>query len=260
MSPDVGLLDRTRAGGRRLPLVGQCHTWLVRIRARPEWVGLLDEAERTRAGSLTVAQVRDTFVTSRGIQRLIGGAYLGRPAGEVAITRTCQHCGDGHGRPRFMNADMDYSVSHSGDWVLVAVVGHGLVGVDIEQVDRRRDVAGLTRVVMSPVEAAGPPPHGRIDAFYTAWTRKEAAMKLTGLGLAAAPNQLDVRGPLLVVGQVPRWPDVDVHLHPLPAPAGHVAALASSEPLHTIWPMAWPADRPRGGRDTSRQEQLSTGR
>ena len=90
------------------------------------------------------------------------------------MLRECGYCGGPHGRPRFPGATLDYSVSHTDGWLVIAVVGRGLVGVDVERVDRVREVAGLADAILTPGErdhlgtvpgparpaAPGPPPRG----------------------------------------------------------------------------------------------------
>lgn len=220
---------------------GQCHLWLVPVRRRAEWLDLLDADERRELERLTGSPAADVMLTSRAAQRLIGARYLGVPPTEVAIDRDCAHCdspGARHSRPRFRRADhdptdFDYSVSHTENWVLMAVTRTGLVGVDMEDLASAPEPGGLARAVLTPAE------HERFDRLappaarrwlMSAWTRKEAAMKLSGLGLAASPKHLDVSGPTISATGVPRWPEATVHLLAVPAPGNHVAALATTVP------------------------------
>jgi 4'-phosphopantetheinyl transferase len=220
-----------------VPAVGECHVWLVPVRPRPSWEPLLDGAERARAERFAMSPARHTFVTSRGAQRLIGAHYLGIPPEAVTVARGCPHCGAQHGRPRFPGAPVDYSVSHTDDWVALAVVSAGLVGTDLEALGSLRDPDTLANAILTPEEhplfTAVPRPD-RALWLLTAWTRKESAMKLTGLGLQAPPTQLDVSTPRVAPGPIPRWPSVPIHLTPLPAPPHHAASLATTVPLTTI--------------------------
>ncbi len=216
------------------PAVGECHLWMTLVRNRPTWLCLLDAAERDRLERLSVDEARNVFANSRGAQRVIGSRYLGVPPEDVVINRDCEHCEGNHGRPRFAHAPIDYSVSHTGCWVLTAVVGTGRVGVDIESFDSCPEPEQVAPVVLTGSEQdhfAALRPDEREAWFFKAWTRKEAAMKLTGLGLTAAPNQLDVLGPVLVVADVERWPAAPVHLHSIKAPSGYAAALATTVPV-----------------------------
>ncbi|MCP3760529.1 4'-phosphopantetheinyl transferase superfamily protein [Streptomyces sp. TBY4] len=227
-----------------IPAPGECHLWHVPVRERPDWLTLLDREERAGADRFAAGPAREVFVTSRAAQRLVGAHYLGLPPGGIVITRDCDHCETPtaipHGRPCFAHgtpAPVDYSVSHTSEHLLIAVTGYGAVGVDIESGTSIRDVDGLARTAFTPGEQerfATLPASDRTRGFLTAWTRKEAAMKLTGLGLRASPRHLDVSGPLVSAGPVTGWPDAPVHLYDLPAPEGHAAALASNAPVTRV--------------------------
>ncbi|HET6705209.1 4'-phosphopantetheinyl transferase family protein [Amycolatopsis sp.] len=210
--------------------------WLVPIRPRPAWVRLLDDAERARWARLAASPAGDVFVTSRALQRLWGAFAVGVPPAEVVVDRSCEHCGDpGHGRPRLAGAPA-YSVSHTGSLLLLATASAGLIGADVEAPAAAADPAGLAGVVLSASEHrefSVADPAERTGRLLTAWTRKEAAMKLAGLGLAAAPARVDVRGPL-ARSDVPGWPREPVHLRSLAVPGGHVAALATTVPVRAV--------------------------
>jgi 4'-phosphopantetheinyl transferase len=223
-----------------IPRRGECHLWTVPARPRPEWAEILDGQERARLSGLEVAEAGRQYLTSRALQRIIGAHYLGTAPDRVVVVRTCEHCGDArHGRPRFAESDIDYSVSHTRDWVRVAVVSAGgRVGVDLEESAGLRDVDRMARCAMGERERADfarAPAARRPELFLRAWTRKEAAMKLLGLGLRLNPARVDVRGMKAeITGAFPGRRELQVHLRDLPAPRGHVSALASGTPLTRI--------------------------
>jgi 4'-phosphopantetheinyl transferase len=108
--------------------------------------------------------------------------------------------------------------------------------VDIEDLRAAPDPDGLARACLTADERrhyAGLPLTERASWLVSAWTRKEAAMKLTGLGLRAPPKRLDVSGPTVATA-VPRWPTAAVHLYDIDAPDGHLAALATTMPLRSV--------------------------
>jgi 4'-phosphopantetheinyl transferase len=222
--------------GWAVPTPGECHLWLVPVRHRAGWPALLDPAERQRAARLAGTPAGDVFVTSRGAQRLVGSGYLGIPPTEVTTDRDCPHCRSGgipHGRPRFRAAPIDYSVSHTDCWVVLAVTGTGLVGVDIEALSATLDADSLARVVLTAGEQrefSRLPVADQPGWLLAMWTRKEAAMKLTGLGLRAPPRLLDVRA-ATVSTTIPGWPADRIHLYSVAGPEGHVSALATTVPL-----------------------------
>ncbi|MFJ1586548.1 4'-phosphopantetheinyl transferase family protein [Streptomyces sp. NPDC088197] len=225
------------AAGRALaaPVTGTCEVWLVPVRRRAAWAGLLGAEERERWQVLGEGAAADTLLTSRAAQRLVVGRYLGVPPAEVAVERGCGLCGaPRHGRPRVADAAFDFSVSHTREWLLIAVVGSGLIGADLDQLDADRDADGLAVLTLTPAERAAYdqlPPSARPEAFLDAWVRKEAAMKLTGHGLSAPPAAIDVSTALATAPTVRDWPRAPLHLTPLAAPAAHRAALATTVPV-----------------------------
>ncbi|MGW3994815.1 4'-phosphopantetheinyl transferase family protein [Amycolatopsis sp. NPDC004772] len=217
-------------------MTGRVDVWVVPVRPRPEWVALLADAERARWARLAATPAGDVFVASRALQRLWGASVLGGRPSEVVIDRSCEHCADpAHGRPRVAGAP-EFSVSHTGRWLLLAVASAGLIGADIEDPAAAADPAGLAGVVLSASEHrefSAAAPAEQAGRLLRAWTRKEAAMKLAGLGLAAAPARVDVRGSIARSG-VPGWPYEPVHLRSLTVPGDHVAALATTEPVRAV--------------------------
>lgn len=222
-----------------LPPAGTCEVWLVPVRRRAAWAALLDAEERERWEELGEGPAADTLLTSRAAQRLIVSRYSGLPPKSVAIERSCELCGSAarHGRPRLAGAAFDFSVSHSPDWLLLAVVGAGLVGADLDRLEPDRDADGLAALTLTPAERRAYdrlPAAARPVTFLDSWVRKEAAIKLTGHGLAAPPAAVDVSGPLAQAPTVRTWPAHPLHLTPLPAPAGHRAALATTLPVSGV--------------------------
>jgi 4'-phosphopantetheinyl transferase len=189
---------------------------------------LSDPAERAQAQRFRHGGARATFVVSRLAQRMIMAWYLGVPPERVTIDRTCEACGDPHhGRPSVDRDGIDYSVSQSGDWCLIAV-GRARVGVDIERVGSLDDVAPLVASTLNGFERTefdAAPATSRAAWFFRAWARKEAAAKAVGLGLRADVSAVDVRGDRTAVGGVKLW------LRDLEGAEGHAAALASATPV-----------------------------
>lgn len=232
---------------------GECHIWLVPVRTRPDWRTLLSHDEQRRADRLAGTPAAAVFVTSRAAQRLVGSRYLGVAPSEVTIDRDCGHCGVPgvqHGRPVFRAASVDYSVSHTKRWLAMAVTGDGAVGVDIESLAAAPDADGLARATLGARERRRfdcVPAGERTAWLLSAWTRKEAAMKLAGLGLQAPPNRVDVSGPRVWAAGVPRWPAGRIHLYGLGAPEDHVSALATTVPLTTLHRFELPDTTPGAG-------------
>jgi 4'-phosphopantetheinyl transferase len=232
------------------PAAGECHLWPVAVVARTPWGSLLDADERAQADRFVVDHARDTFRTSRVAQRVIAARYLDISPAAVRIDRTCRRCGAQHGRPGLLGAAIDFSVTHTRDWVVLAVVGKGRVGVDLEDVATARDLDSLIMGTLTAAEretfAVVPPPE-RAGWFLRLWTRKEAAVKLTGHGLAAGMGALDTIGPIAVaMSPPPDWPVEPIHLRDIPVGGGLIAAVATTVPLTKVT-VCGPVDLTLGG-------------
>jgi phosphopantetheinyl transferase len=98
-----------------------------------------------------------------------------------------------NGKPRLAvePGRLAFNLSHSGGLALVALAPGGVdVGVDVERIKERRDLARLAARWLSAADAlavAAVPPAEQAAVFYPAWTRHEARVKCTGVGLAGEP-------------------------------------------------------------------------
>jgi 4'-phosphopantetheinyl transferase len=95
-----------------------------------------------------------------------------------------------NGKPRLAvdPGRLSFNLSHSGGLALVALAPGGVdVGVDVERIKERRDLARLAARWLPEADAravAAVPPAEQPSVFYPAWTRHEARVKCTGVGLA----------------------------------------------------------------------------
>jgi len=121
-------------------------------------------------------------ISARRLVDAVLPRYLGGSADSLKISR------DSNGRPYVAGTRLDFNLSHSGDWALLAVASGTRVGVDVEQVRNDRDFRAIARRYFSDSEARMI--YGLSDAavalarFYRLWTAKEAALKALGTGIA----------------------------------------------------------------------------
>ena len=107
---------------------------------------------------------------------------------------------DGDGKPRLAGPSPghEFSLSHSGQSVVVAITADVPVGVDVERVRTDRDVSALIERVLTPEEQlalARRRGTARDEAFYRYWVRKEAAVKATGHGMRMPLGAITVSAP-----------------------------------------------------------------
>lgn len=188
---------------------------------------VLDAAERERMARFVHDADRIRYAAAHTLARVVLGAHLGVPPGSVGFQAVCRRCGGAHGKP-FVAGGPEFSLTHGGDLVAVAVTRAGPVGVDVEPVARTLE-PGLAATVLAAEEPYGGHPADLIRY----WARKEAVLKATGDGLAVPPSSVVVTPP----GAAPRVlaspADGPVQLADLdlpPAYAGAVAVLAAQPP------------------------------
>lgn len=226
-----GLRRRTRAPGPGVPR-GPLELYLTRVGAQDERTlrdarELLDAEERDRARAFRHERDRAAYVVAHAALRDVLGVLLGVRAEALPLAREpCAGCGGPHGRPVVRLPGVHFSLSHSGDLVLVAVAP-APVGVDVEGLATNRAVLGA-QSALHPAEAdelALLPAHGRPAAFTRAWVRKEAYLKGLGTGLVRDPALDYVSTGPLPAAPAPGWSVRDVLV-----PAGYAAAVALRTP------------------------------
>ncbi len=216
-----GLFGRTNA----------VHVWHGRVPDFPDPadVALLDATElRTYRGRSAPFDGHYSGAHA-AVRRILADRYLGCAPAAVRFGRqVCPRCADRvHGRPRIVEpaTRLDFSLSRSGPYWLLAVTAGGQVGIDIE-VHGGRDLDGMAEVALTQSELAAVAATGNArerEAFFLrSWTRKEAILKAAGIGIVAELRSLDVfpqqDGPVSVVCTDPAvrgvWLVEDVPLGP----------------------------------------------
>jgi 4'-phosphopantetheinyl transferase len=211
----------------------RCDVWWGQVAAYAPWHDtLLDPAERDRRDRYAFRADRARFAVAAALLRVVAGRMLGVAPEQVGVDRTCGSCGRPHGKPSLGAGAPQVSLSHSGDYVAVAVCPDAPVGVDVEQAARRTDYRSLVSHVLDPAEA---PAVADEAAFLRYWVRKEALVKATGDGLGAGLRGVVVTAPddaprLL---RYQRRPGLRAELRDLAGRPGHLAAVAvlTSSPL-----------------------------
>jgi 4'-phosphopantetheinyl transferase len=122
--------------------------------------------------------------------RLVLGGLLDIEASAIEFDE------DGNGKPRLAGTGpppLFFNLSHSHDLTAVAVSASFEVGLDIEML-RPADLSGVTSFFSTREQAVllGLPHAIRTACTFAAWTRKEAFVKATGLGLAMPLDSFEV--------------------------------------------------------------------
>jgi 4'-phosphopantetheinyl transferase len=195
----------------------------------------LDGAEEARSRQLRRGGDRSRFLLGAALLRAVVALRVGIAPEQVSIDRTCARCGRAHGRPRVVGHDLEVSVSHSGELVVIAATSAGRVGVDVERV-RVVDHALLAEEICRPDEAR--PDLG--PSFFSLWTRKESVLKATGLGLERSMAEVAVTAPdapprLLSYAGEESIASEMADLRPSPGYIGAVTVLGASPVVFRHW-------------------------
>ena len=153
-----------------------------------------DEADHARRLGSLGAPWAQAHLALRGILAL----HLGLTGEQVRLTL-------GHGgKPELAPpATLRFSLSRTDGLALIAVSGDRAVGIDVERVHEGIDVRAVAAAFLPPGEIAAielAPESSRRAAFFAAWTRVEARLKLTGEGLTGSPAH---ETPLMLVRAIP---------------------------------------------------------
>lgn len=164
---------------------------LDRYPASAEWAdSTLSADESERAARFHFEKDRHRYILAHACLRDILSRYL--------------HCGpkqilfstNKYGKPELLsNQEMDFNLSHSGGYVLIAVTLGHKVGVDVEHFRMNLEHEKIARRFFSQAENqefSAIPHEQKVVAFFNCWTRKEAYIKAHGLGLSLPLDSFDV--------------------------------------------------------------------
>lgn len=211
------------------------HVWRAHIVTMLDWAHRrerLHHDEIARRHRFSSEPARRAYAVSRSILRHLLGSYLGAEPLTVPIIFSP------HGKPMLGTGlhcpTLEFNLTHSGEWALLAFAWGRRVGVDIEDTSRTVEFDALAERFFAPGECAALrslPPELRRTGFYNAWTRKEAYIKGRSEGLSLALDAFEVSlapdapPALLHSAQFPKDPAIWTLWDIKPA-NGYAAALA----------------------------------
>ena len=103
-------------------------------------------------------------------------------------------CANQYGKPALHDHELEFNLSHSGDFSLIAITRERKVGVDVERLRQGVSSQLIAEQYFSGAGGRAPalPLSQRGVAFFTCWTLKEAYIKAQGLGLSWPLERFDV--------------------------------------------------------------------
>jgi len=204
-------LDWTESAMRTRELISedQIELWQIDLDAVADVaVARLRQAlsadECARADRFRFDRDRCRFVITRGALRcLLAGSVGVSPA---AIRFRYGLAGKPLIAGRAAGVGVHFNVTHSGNLALIAITRAGDIGIDLEPVRDLPDWEGVANLVFDARQVAQLHSFAeprRMQAFFRAWTRKEAIAKARGTGLGGA----ELNGPftLSTFSFFPNW-------------------------------------------------------
>ena len=147
------------------------------------------ESERESASRFQFAHDSSRYLVRRSILRSLLGELHEIAPRDIRILRPREGRPTLEGLPGF-----HFNASRSGSWFIVASSREVVPGVDIEVNRSLSNIASLIRRISTPGEQQQITEVDSVTSewFLRIWTRKEAAVKALGLGLALDPSQVGV--------------------------------------------------------------------
>lgn len=232
------MADRARAAFPLEP--GTVELWWSTIDLSPAALAAaradLDDETRARIASLVRPDDRRRSAVAHALLRRRAGELLGVAPADVVVRRRCASCGaTDHGRPEIgpvagAPAPPAVSLAHAGTLAVVALHAGSAVGVDVEPAGAETDWGRIRGHVFADdewaeTEHAADPRAARLAA----WTRKEAAAKATGYGVALGLERIRIDARAAADGwRETRLPDGlgPMRVRDVALDGGHAAAVA----------------------------------
>ena len=193
----------------------EIHVWHAALDRDEKFLAQLETTlsleEKARADRFHFVNDRNRFIVARGLLRELLGGYLHQDPASLEFSY-----GE-HGKPFLAGGNASsgfcFNLSHSSEMAVYAIAKDRNLGIDVEHV--RTDSAGedIARRYFSAREVTdlvALPPEGKVVGFFHCWTRKEAYLKATGMGLQIPLDSFSVSllpgKPAEFLGGVdPRW-------------------------------------------------------
>jgi 4'-phosphopantetheinyl transferase len=232
-------------------LDNEVHVWLVNldleIYSLSRFLRDLSLSERTRAKKLRFESDQRRFVLAKGMLRHLLGDYLGMPPHEI------QFSAGPAGKPELSQGHLGdtgffhFNQSHSGHLAVFAFSRTHRVGVDIEEIRPYNELEQVAELLLNSKELAAfhnLTPEAKQEAFFGAWTCKEAFVKAIGKGLSLPLSSFEISGTanglsrIVQSDQHPPQP-LGWHVKQLPISTQFAAAVCAEGDEWTVHCLKW---------------------
>jgi 4'-phosphopantetheinyl transferase len=193
---------------------------------------LLDEEELARADRFRFSKDRVRYILGHGLLRETLGVQLGRSAKDLILLR-----GE-FGKPFLEGHPVHFNLSDTKDAVLIALARQP-IGADIETMDRRTDHERVAEHYFTPreVKSIAEAVDGK-RRFLELWTRKEAVLKASGVGIMDDLKSLEVgeahNSMTIIHPDFVRLAAPEYHVYTMHVGTDHLVSIASATPIADI--------------------------
>lgn len=193
---------------------------------------LLDPAEQERAARYRFDHDRERYIIGHGLLRELLGSYLNEDPAEVRMVR-----GE-FGKPYIVGHPLHFNLSDTKDAVLIAIGRDHEIGADVETMNRTVDHRAVSEHYFTPEEIDDiMATHDQKRRFLELWTRKEAVLKASGVGIMDDLRVLRVDSELnentITHEAFVRMASPEYHLHTWYVGTDHIVSIAGSVPFGT---------------------------
>jgi len=141
----------------------------------------LQPSEKERIHKFFKKKDSEIFLISRYLLRNILAGYTNVKPAEIIIETSS------FGRPRLKYPEVknfDFNISHSGDWVVIALDRNCPVGVDVEKIKPIDISIAKDYFAKQELEYLYADKRTELENFYKIWTLKESFVKAIGEGMS----------------------------------------------------------------------------
>lgn len=222
----------------------------------PSYRMLLDPVELERAARFRFEVDRERFIIAHGLLRTLLGERLGASPEELRFGR------GPYGKPFIEGSDLRFNLSDTKDALVIAIGSCGEIGVDVETMTRavdhlavsehyftQEEITSIRKATGDPTISSGTvgPPGRLLGAthenptkrrFLEYWTRKEAVLKASGVGIMDDLRVLRVDGAVntmtITHGAFVQHAAEQYHLHTWHLGEDHILSVAQEEPIDGV--------------------------
>lgn len=177
--------------------LNEVHIWLVDLDFNLDLVdqlnNILCEDEQIKARKFRFEYLQNRFITTRANLRIILSKYL-----TISPQNIVFNYGE-KGKPSLVKninpEAIEFNVSHSENLALYSFIKQKKIGIDIEKIRDNCEVENLAQRFFTNNEyqiISRLRGRKQLQAFFQAWTSKEAYLKATGEGLGGGLDKIEI--------------------------------------------------------------------